>query len=36
MNEKVDDTSLTGFELFSLDYVVKWPLSLVINETVSP
>ena len=34
-NEKLDETVLTGFELFSLDYAVKWPLSLVINEAVS-
>jgi len=34
---KVDPTDLrlSGLEAFTLDYVVKWPVSLVISRKVS-
>ena len=29
------DQNLSGLEAFSFDYLVKWPLSLVLNRKVS-
>lgn len=30
----VDVDKLHGFNAFSLDYVIKWPISLIINKKV--
>ncbi|KAM9837060.1 gamma-tubulin complex component 2 [Aulostomus maculatus] len=32
INADTTDTSLSGLEAFSFDYIVKWPLSLIINR----
>ncbi|KAM9425276.1 gamma-tubulin complex component 2 [Pholidichthys leucotaenia] len=32
INADPTDTTLTGLEAFSFDYIVKWPLSLIINR----
>lgn len=32
INADTTDMALTGLEAFSFDYIVKWPLSLIINR----
>lgn len=32
INADLTDTTLSGLEAFSFDYIVKWPLSLIINR----
>lgn len=35
INAEPTDVALSGLEAFSFDYIVKWPLSLIINRFVS-
>lgn len=32
INAEPTEVSLSGLEAFSFDYIVKWPLSLIINR----
>lgn len=32
INAELTEVSLSGLEAFSFDYIVKWPLSLIINR----
>lgn len=32
INTEQTDAALSGLEAFSFDYIVKWPLSLIINR----
>lgn len=32
INAEPADVALSGLEAFSFDYIVKWPLSLIINR----
>lgn len=32
INAEPTDVALSGLEAFSFDYIVKWPLSLIINR----
>lgn len=32
INAESTDAALSGLEAFSFDYIVKWPLSLIINR----
>lgn len=32
INADATDVALSGLEAFSFDYIVKWPLSLIINR----
>lgn len=32
INAEAADVALSGLEAFSFDYIVKWPLSLIINR----
>lgn len=34
INAEPADVALSGLEAFSFDYIVKWPLSLIINRCV--
>lgn len=34
INAEQADAALSGLEAFSFDYIVKWPLSLIINRSV--
>lgn len=33
INAEPTDVALSGLEAFSFDYIVKWPLSLIINRS---
>lgn len=35
INAEQTDVALSGLEAFSFDYIVKWPLSLIINRSCS-
>lgn len=35
INAEPTDVALSGLEAFSFDYIVKWPLSLIINRLCS-
>ncbi len=35
INAEPTDVALSGLEAFSFDYIVKWPLSLIINRSDS-
>uniref|UniRef100_A0A3Q3W4B6 Gamma-tubulin complex component n=1 Tax=Mola mola TaxID=94237 RepID=A0A3Q3W4B6_MOLML len=35
INAEPTDVALSGLEAFSFDYIVKWPLSLIINRSAS-